>query len=106
MAFRVEQTARAKRDLQAILEWLVAQEAGDAGRRWFDQLIRAIRSLAEFPRRCPLAPEDAELPFELRQLVFGHKPHFYRVLFTIRDQRVVILHVRHGRRGRASELTD
>jgi hypothetical protein len=31
MAFRVEYGVRAKLDLDAILEWLLAQEAGDRG---------------------------------------------------------------------------
>jgi hypothetical protein len=34
------------------------------------------------PKRCPLAPENASVPFEMRQLLYGRKPHFYRILFT------------------------
>jgi len=35
MAFRVKHTAQADYDLDLILEWLLAQQAGDAGLRWF-----------------------------------------------------------------------
>jgi hypothetical protein len=34
----------------------------------------------------------------VRQLLFGRKPHRYRVLFTVDDDTVIILHIRHGRR--------
>jgi plasmid stabilization system protein ParE len=60
MPFRVEQSTEAEDDLDAILKWLLANEAGDAGFRWFWQLKEAILSLSEFPRRCALAPEDPE----------------------------------------------
>ncbi len=49
MTFRVEITAQAERDADAILEWLLSQHAGDAGIRWFLALEEAISSLAEFP---------------------------------------------------------
>ena len=103
MAFRVESTDRAKQDLDAILEWLLAEEAGEAGLRWFQRMREAIFSLSEYPRRCALAPENAEFPFEVRQLVFGTKPHQYRILFTIEEDAVIVLHVRHGRRRRVGE---
>ncbi len=51
MAFRVEPTAQAQRDLDRILEWLLEQGAGEAGLRWFFKLEDAIASLADFPYR-------------------------------------------------------
>jgi plasmid stabilization system protein ParE len=98
MVFRVKQTAQADHDLDVILEWLLAEEAGETGLRWFYRLKEALESLGELPRRCSLAPESAQFPFEIRQLIYGRKPHQYRVLFTIEDDSVVILHIRHGRR--------
>jgi plasmid stabilization system protein ParE len=98
MAFRVETTAAAERDGEAILDWLLSEHAGDTGLRWFAALHDAIASLAELPRRCPLAPENDVFPFEVRQLLYGRKPNVYRILFTIEDQTVYVLHIRHGRR--------
>ena len=98
MTFRVEQTEQSERDLDGILEWLLAQQAGKTGLRWFQKLKEACDSLSELPHRCKLAPEDAEFPFEVRELLYGRKPHLYRVLFTIEGDTVVILHIRHGRR--------
>ena len=85
MAFRVEITARAKGDIDVILRWLLSQQAGVAAQRWFQGLTDAVASLSNFPSRCPLAPESAIVPFEVRQLIYGRKPHAYRVLFTIED---------------------
>jgi len=98
MAFRVRNTAKAKRDLDEILKWLLSQEAGDAGLRWFQGLAEALASLAHSPNRCSLAPENKSFPFEVRQLLYGHRQHRYRILFAIEGGTVVILHVRHGRR--------
>jgi plasmid stabilization system protein ParE len=98
MTFRVETSAAAEKDAGEILHWLLAENAGETGLRWFLALQTAIASLAEFPARCALAPESAEFSFEVRHLLYGHAPHVYRILFTIEDDRVYILHIRHGRR--------
>jgi plasmid stabilization system protein ParE len=103
MAFRVETSAQAESDANAILEWLLSEHAGETGIRWFLALDDAIASLAAFPERCPLAPESARFPFEVRQLLYGRKPHAYRILFTIEGDTVRILHIRHGRRRPLSE---
>jgi plasmid stabilization system protein ParE len=98
MAFRVEISAEAESDADGILEWLISQHAGETGIRWFVALEEAIASLATFPERCALAPETLRFPFEVRQLLYGHKPHVYRILFSIEGETVNILHIRHGRR--------
>jgi plasmid stabilization system protein ParE len=51
MIFRVEVTAKAQRDADAILEWLLSQHAGETGLRWFISLEDAIASLAKFLER-------------------------------------------------------
>jgi plasmid stabilization system protein ParE len=98
MTFRVEISADAERDAEAILEWLLSEQAGETGIRWFLELERAIKSLESFPERCALAPENQRFPFEVRQLLYGRKPHVYRILFAVEGETVQVLHVRHGRR--------
>jgi toxin ParE1/3/4 len=98
MAFRVEISAQAERDAEAILEWLLSQRTGQAGIDWFLAFDNAFASLAAFPERCPIAPENTRFPFEVRQLLHGRKPHLYRILFTIEADTVYVLHIRHGRR--------
>ena len=98
MAFRVKTTAQAKRDLDDILERLLSQAAGETGLRWFQGLHQAVATLADSPQRCGLASESAVFPFEVRHLLYGRRPHVYRIIFTIEGNTVSVLHVRHGRR--------
>jgi plasmid stabilization system protein ParE len=98
MTFRVELATQAESDAEAILDWLRSQHAGETGIRWFLALEDAIASLATFPERYPLAPESARFPFEVRQLLYGRKPHVYRILLTIEGETVKVLHIRHARR--------
>lgn len=98
MVFRVKVTPKAHRDLDAILARLIAEHAGETGLRWFRHLQDAVHSLSKLPDRCPLAIENKAFPFEVRQLLYGRKPHVYRILFTITADTVVILHIRHARR--------
>jgi plasmid stabilization system protein ParE len=104
MAYRVETTARAERDADNLLSRLIAQQAGETGLRWFEGLEKAITTLADMPERCSLAPENTHVPFEVRQLLYGRKPHIYRILFTIEGDTVYVLHIRHGRRRPLTRL--
>lgn len=88
----------AERDADNILERLLEQQAGKAGVNWFEILQQAILSLSHFPERCSLAPESRMFPFDVRHLLYGRKPHIYRILFTIEGETVHVLHIRHGRR--------
>lgn len=98
MKFRVEVSAQAETDAEAIIHWLLSQGAGETGIRWFLAMEDAVATLATFPERCPLAPESARFPFEVRQLLYGRSPHVYRILFMIERETVKILHIRHARR--------
>ena len=98
MAFEVRTTPDAEEDASAILGWLIEQYAGESGLRWFFKMDAAIASLANYPLRCRLAPENKNFPFEVRELLYGDRPHVYRILFTLQDEVVLILHIRHGRR--------
>lgn len=100
MAFRVELSASAERDSDEILTWLAKRHAGRTGINWYLGLQDALESLASMPFRCALAPENDGVPFELRQLLYGRRPHTYRILFTIEGEVVRVLRIRHARRSR------
>jgi plasmid stabilization system protein ParE len=102
MAFRVELSERAQRDISGIYDWLRSEQVGDAGERWFGALRTAIASLSDLPSRCPLAPENQDAPVEVRQLLYGSRPHTYRILFAIEGDVVQVLHIRHARRRPAT----
>ena len=97
MAFRVKTTLKADRDLNRILARLQNEFAGEAGLHWFQGMREATASLSSLPERCALALENNELPFEVRQLLYGRRQHIYRILFTIEGNLVVVFHIRHGR---------
>lgn len=97
MAYLVNLTARAERDLAHLYAEINAQHS-DAALRWYRGLTDAILSLEKRPNRCPVTPEKVQL----RHLLYGHRPHVYRVIFRVveRERNVVVLHIRHGaRRG-------
>jgi hypothetical protein len=50
------------------------------------------------PERCSIAPENNEFSFEVRHLLYGRRPHVYRIVFTIEGGTVYILHLWHSRR--------
>ena len=65
--------------------------------KWKRGLEEKILSLEIFPESHSLAPENSEFEEEIRQLLYG-KANPWRILFTIIDTKVYVLHVRHGQR--------
>jgi plasmid stabilization system protein ParE len=99
MPYRVELSDRAARDLAGLYEEKHADEFGAAA-RWFNGLEKAIGTLEYLPRRCSAAPEAKNAGRPLRHLLYGKKPHIYRVIFEIEEQHrlVAILTIRHAAR--------
>src|SRR5829696_5560049 len=96
MTFRVKLLAAAQADAAELYE-RITEAAPIHGATWYKRLITAIESLQQSPRRCPFAPENGRVSIEVRQLLFGPKPHVYRVLFTIDAEMVFILRIRGPR---------
>ena len=99
MIYRVELTERAARDLDALYVEKRASES-PAAARWYNRLEEAVYALQSHPGRCPAAPEAGESRRPLRHLLYGKKPHVYRVLYEIDERRqlVTVLAIRHGAR--------
>jgi len=104
MTYRVELTVRAARDLDLLYRQIHADESGTAA-RWFNGLEKVIRTLQRFPFRCPMAPEASKLQRPVRHLLYGKKPHVYRVVYELDDQQKVVhvLTIRHGARDEFTE---
>jgi len=99
MTYRVEFAARAARDLEALyLEKNAAESHAEA--RWYNGLEQAVEALASYPNRCPAAPEVRRAKRRLRHLLYGKKPHVYRVIYEVDEERqtVWVLTIRHGAR--------
>jgi mRNA-degrading endonuclease RelE of RelBE toxin-antitoxin system len=99
MAYRVEFAARAARDLESLYEEKNATESQVAA-RWYNGLEEAVYALAEYPNRCPVVPEARRLKRKIRHMLYGNKPHVYRLIYDIdeRKKTVWILTIRHGAR--------
>ena len=96
MTHRVIIMPRAESDLRTIYRYIRDQAPGAAS-NWLKGARRAVRSLARYPERCPLAPESASFDEPIRQLLFGSGSRgIYRFLFTVVEETVYVLHVRHG----------
>ena len=103
MAYLVSITSRAERDL-AHLYVEINAEHSDAALKWYRSLKEAILSLEEQPNRCPFISRRKKL----RHLLYGHKPHIYRVIYRVveNQKEVEVLHIRHGarRKPKTSDL--
>jgi len=96
MAYLVELTLRAERDLDYLYERISADDS-IAAAVWFNGLEAAIHTLERIPRRCPIAPESKKAKRRLRHLLYGAKRDVYRVIYEINEPRKVvrILTIRH-----------
>ncbi len=97
MAYLVNITSRAERDLTRIYERINANDS-DAALEWYHRFKQAILSLEKQPNRCPVTPENDKL----RHLLYGNKPHIYRAIYRVmeKQKQVEVLHIRHGARRR------
>jgi plasmid stabilization system protein ParE len=103
MAYRVNITSRAGRDLARIYRQIDAEDS-EAAARWYRWFKTAIFGLEEQPNRCPATPESDKL----RHLLYGGKPHVYRARYRVLEKQKVVevLHIRDGARSEftASDL--
>lgn len=100
MSYRIDISEAAEAEIDAAYLWISRRSPEWAGRRHAG-LLRAIESLAEMPRRCPLARERGCFDQEVRQLLYGRGRNTYRILFAIDEGNdgeptVRVLHVRHA----------
>lgn len=96
MKFTVEIASLALAEIERTFAFL-ARHSLPSAVRWHERLRMAFETLHEHPNRCPLAPEDEWYDGTLRQLLYGKRPHVYRILFEVRGTTVYIHRVRHGR---------
>jgi len=92
--YRIILQPEAYDDMESSYAYL-ERDAPESAQQWAIGLMEAINSLDTFPSRCRLAPEDEYFPQEIRQLLYG-KAQRYRILFTLIEDAVSILHIRHS----------
>jgi plasmid stabilization system protein ParE len=97
MKYRVIIQPPARADIEAAYLYL-RDRSEDAAERWLSGLEEAIESLNQLPERFALAPESGEFPEHIRQLIYGRRRGRYRILYLVRENKVHVLHIRHGAR--------
>ena len=95
----------AEANLASAHEW-VLQNSPERAAEWLNGFMEALQSLTTFPRRCPLAPENAVFETEVRQLVYGKGRQSYRILYTVQEEKIHILFIRHSARPWLFSLPD
>lgn len=94
MRFAVNALRAAERDYNKILEYIAARSKTGAT-AWAKAFDKALAHLEQNADSCPLAAEDEHVDFEVREVLFKtRRGLIYRILFTIRETTVIILHVR------------
>lgn len=93
--FRVTITPEAEEGIRSAYLWIRAYSP-DLANEWMNGLFQAMQSLDTMPRRAPVAFENEFFREELRQLLYGKRGRIYRILFTIQDDEVQVLFVRHS----------
>jgi len=87
-------------DVQDSYDWGCRVWGKTQAQIWVRELRTAItKSLATIPTAFPRAPESDEFVDEIRKMIAGR----YRVLFTIKEKRVHVLHVRGAHVGNIEE---
>ncbi len=93
MQYQVIITPSAKADIFETNTWFL-ENYPDLAEKWLWGISQAVMSLSKFPERCAVSSESEAFDVIVRQLFYGKKPHTYRILFSIQDEKVYILRVR------------
>lgn len=94
---RVEVQPEAQLDLEDAFLY-AAHRAPETAARWLRRFEEHLKTLRLHPERCGFAPENGKVKRELRQLLFGRKPHVYRIIFTMDGDIVRVLRIRRAAR--------
>jgi plasmid stabilization system protein ParE len=96
MTYRVIIEPTADRGIREAFHWITEHTSPTAAAKWYNALEKKIQTLKSHPRRCPVAAENDRFPEEIRELLHGRRRQRYRIIFTIREDAVHVLYVRHG----------
>jgi toxin ParE1/3/4 len=101
--FTVHITKLAEDDLNAIIDYLLFQDADSVALELWEDFEAAFNSLREFPSRGHLPPELHEYPDKrIREMHVG----VYRVIYRIRNNEVFVLFIADSRRDIQKLLLD
>ena len=95
MSFRVLISPRAVDDIARNATWWAENHSVEQALKWEEAIFGKIRSLNTFPESHPIAFENPNFKYELREAHFGlgSRPG-YRILFTVVGETVNVLTVK------------
>jgi plasmid stabilization system protein ParE len=97
--YRVVIQPRARIDTIEGFNW-IAERSEDAAIRWYAGLQGAIAKLAKNPERHPVAAEESErFGITIRESLDGRRRGVYRILYSIEQDTISVLAIRHSARG-------
>jgi plasmid stabilization system protein ParE len=101
MAYRVSLSQRVLRELDDIYGEIGVDLSSGAA-RWFSRLQDTIQLLSAAPRMGKPARDVTGT----REIIYGKKPHFYRVLYEVDDtaKTVTVVTIRHGKRQQLDSM--
>lgn len=96
MTYKILITQAARSDIRRTVSWWSKNRSTKQAETWYNKIFPAIQTLTVQPERCPVANEYDLLDGALRQLHFGvSRKTTHRIVFTVSEETVVILRVRH-----------
>ncbi len=101
--FSVQITKAAEDDIAAIIDYLLAQDAGDVAAELWGNFEEAFRTLRTFPLRGHMPPELAEYPDKRIKEIHVS---VHRLIYRVIQEDVSILFIVDGRRNITKALLD
>ena len=97
MSFMVMITGQAEADIDRNAMWWAEHHSIEQAITWIQALREQIDSRSTMPERYSIAPENHLFNYEIRQcsVGLGSRPSF-RAIYTIVDDRVLVLTIRRG----------
>lgn len=95
--FHVIVSDKAIDDIERNAQWWAENHSPEEALRWYELAFAKIYSLDKMPTRHGLSRENADFPYEIRDLLFGLGPRpSYRAVFTIVENTVHVLTVQRS----------
>ena len=94
--YRIVVQPRAEADALAAFDW-IAERSPAAAEHWLTGLRKAMAEVADQPLLHPLDIEVSErFGLSIRQALYGKRRGTYRILYTVDDDVINVLAIRHS----------
>ena len=106
MTYTVVTLPEAEADFQTLYEYIVVRSPKGA-QVWANAFSEALERLARDPTIYTLAPESTDVDIDVRQIMFKTRQgNPYRIIFTIRGEKVFLMAIRGYHQGAAADLDE